>query len=222
MRKRVLIALGAYGLSLAAFALAVGVPFLQKKRDIPTAVPSPPPLVSTSLDLIGRGSRLCMRDAAVSAQTEQMRFRVGTYFRPGPPLGVTVRAPGYTARARVAGGYKDNSTIAVRLPRPASSRLVVVCVRNRGSRKVALYAAADTAVSRVQVTIDGDPVIPTPQLSFNEARPVSIASRAGVTAGRIAVFRGFLDHSWIVWVLAILALVAAPLLIAIGLARSEL
>jgi hypothetical protein len=85
-----------------------------------------------------------------------------------------------------------------------------------------LYAAADRAVSRVQVSLDGRPLTATPQLSFNEARTVSITARAGVTAGRIAVFRGFLDHGWIVWLLAFLALVAAPVLVAAGLARSGL
>jgi hypothetical protein len=222
MRRPVPIALGVYAACLVVFAVAVGVPFLTKKRDIPAEVPSPPPLVATSLDVIRPGSRLCMRDVAISPQAQQMRLSVGTYFRPGPPLAVTVRAPGYTARARVAGGYKDNSTVTVALPRPPSSRLVTVCVRNTGARKVALYAAADTAHSRVLVYINGRSVTPTPTLSFHEARPVSLADRAGVTAGRIAVFRGFLDHSWIVWLLAALAMVGAPILIALGLARSEI
>jgi hypothetical protein len=222
MRRTVLIAVGVYMAALAVFAVAVGLPFLQKKRDIPAEVPSPPALVATSLDVIPPGGRLCMRDVAISAQAQQMRVALGTYFRPGPALGISVRAPGYDARARVPAGYKDNSTLIVPLRRPPSSRLVTVCVRNTGTRKLALYAAADRAQSRVVVTIDGRHVSPTPALSFNEARAVSIAASAGVTAGRIAVFRGFLDHSWIVWLLALLALVAAPVLIALGLARSEI
>jgi hypothetical protein len=222
MRRPMLIAVGVYVGALVVLALAVGLPFVQKKRDTPAEVPSPPALVATSLDVIRPGGRLCMRDVAISAQAEQMRVTVGTYFRPGPALGVSVRAPGYESRARVPGGYKDNSTVIVPLARPPSSRLVTVCIRNAGPRKLALYAAADRAQSRVVVTIDRRRVTPTPTLSFNEARPVSIGARAGVTAGRIAVFRGFLDHSWIVWLLALLALIAAPLLIALGLARSEI
>jgi hypothetical protein len=222
MRRTVLIAVAVYVGALAVFALAVGLPFVHKKRDIPAEVPSPPALVATTLDVIRPGSRLCMGDVAISAQAQQMRLSVGTYFRPGPALAISVRAPGYDARARVPGGYKDNSTVVVPLARPPSSGLVTVCVRNTGMRKLALYAAADRAESRVVVTIDGRHVSPTPALSFNEARPVSIAARAGVTAGRIAVFRGFLDHSWIVWLLALLAVFAAPLLIALGLARSEI
>jgi len=222
MRRTVLIASGVYVGAVAVFALAVGLPFMQKKRDIPAEVPSPPALVATSLDVIRPGSRLCMRGVAISVQAQQIRFSVGTYFRPGPALAVSVRAPGYKVRAHVPGGYKDNSTVVVPLARPRSSRLVTVCVRNTGTRKLALYAAADRAQSRVAVTIDGRRVTPTPSLSFNEARPVSIVARGGVTAARIAVFRGFLDHSWIVWLLALLALGAAPLLIALGLARSEI
>jgi hypothetical protein len=41
-----------------------------------------------------------------------------------------------------------------------------------------------------------------------------------VIAGRIAVFRGFLDHAWVVWLLALLALVAVPVLVAAGLAAA--
>jgi hypothetical protein len=96
-----------------------------------------------------------------------------------------------------------------------------VCFRNRGTTKLAFYAASDRSRSRVRVVVDGKPVVATPTLAFAEAKPVSLAERAGVTAGRIAVFRGPLDHAWIVWAIALAMLVGVPVLVGLGLGASE-
>jgi hypothetical protein len=218
MRSRLTAALLVYVGGLALLTGFVAVPFLTKKRDILAAVPSPPPLVATSLDVVRAGGHICMTGIAISAETGQMRFRVGTYHRSGPGLAVSVRSPGYGAATKVRPGYADNATVSVPLPRPPSSRLVTVCIRNEGPGRIAFYAAEDRALSRAAVFIDGTRIRATPELSFAEAKPVSIGERTGVIAGRIAAFRGFLDHAWIVWLLAFCALVAVPALIALGLA----
>jgi hypothetical protein len=220
MRRPLAIALGFYAAALLLFAVFVAIPFLTKERDIPAAVPSPPPLVATSVDELGGGKRLCMADMAISAETRQLRFKVGTYHRPGPPLAVTVRGLGYRAGATVPAGYADNATVAVAVPRLQGSTLVTVCVRNEGARKIGFYAAADRAQSRASVSVGGKRVVATPTLTFHEAGPVTVAERAGTIAGRIAVFRGFLDHAWVVWVLALLSLVVVPVLVAAGIAAS--
>jgi hypothetical protein len=161
-----------------------------------------------------------MADIAMSAESDQLRFKVGTYRRPGPPLAVSVRGGGYRAGTAVAGGYADNSTVAADVPAPPSGRLVTVCIGNRGKHKIAFYAAADRAQSRAAVYVAGKRVTPTPMLSFNERSRVSLGERAGVIAGRIAVFRGFLDHSWVVWLLAVSSLFIAPVLIGLGIAAA--
>ncbi|MEA2425488.1 MAG: hypothetical protein QOH13_1898 [Thermoleophilaceae bacterium] len=218
MRRPLIAGLAAYVLVAIAFTAGIAVPFVQKKRDIPAAVPSPPPLNFTDLDVVRGGGRVCMTDVAMSAESEQLRFKLGTYHHKGPPLEVTVRGAGYAAARSIPRGYADNATLSVPLPRAGRSRLVTVCIRNSGDSKVALYAAADRAESRVHVFVDGKPVAATPTLSFNERGDVSIADRAGVIAGRIAVFRGLLDHGWIVWLLALLVLVVVPVLVGASLA----
>jgi hypothetical protein len=220
MRRYLLIALGVYFGALALFIGFVAVPFITKERDLPAAVPSPPPLVATSIDKLRGGQRLCMTDIAMSAESDQIRFKVGTYQRSGPPLGVSVRGAGYAGEGAVSGGYLDNSTVAVDVPAPPSGRLVTVCIHNRGSHRIAFYAAADRARSHAVVFLAGKRVAPTPTLTFNERSRVSISERAGVIAGRIAVFRGFLHHAWIVWLLAVAALVVVPVLIALGMAAA--
>jgi hypothetical protein len=220
MRRHLAVALGVYLAGVVLFAGFVAVPFLTKKRDIPAAVPSPPPLVATSVDDLRAGQTLCMSDIAISAESEQMRFKVGTYHRPGPPLAVTVTGSGYRAAANVPARFADNATVAVAISRPPGSRLVTVCIRNRGRHKIAFYAAADRAESRASVFVAGKRVLATPTLTFNERKPSSVARQAGVIAGRIAVFRGFLDHAWIVWLLGFGALVVVPVLIGLGSAAA--
>jgi hypothetical protein len=211
-----------YALALVLFAAFVAVPFLGKKRDIPAAVPSPPPLVATDLVVLKPSDHVCMTGLAISKQSRQVRFRAGTYHKPGPALAVTVKAAGYSGTsASVAAGWEDNALLSVPIPALPSARLGTVCIRNQGKVKIALYAAADQAHSRVHVFVDGKQVYPTPTLVFAEAKPVSLADRAGVTAGRIAVFRGFLDHAWVVWVLAIAALVVVPMLVALALSSAQ-
>jgi hypothetical protein len=215
------LALAAYALGVVLVAAFVVVPFLTKERDTPAAVPSPPPLTAIDLVKVPGGGRMCMTDLAISAESRQLRFKVGTYGRETPPLAVTLRAAGYSADARVTGGFPDNSDVALPIPAPRGGRLATVCIRNLGERRIAFYAASDRAHSRVHVFVDHEPVYPTPTLSFAEARPVSVADRAGVTAGRIVVFRGFLDHAWIAWLLALGVLVGVPVLVGAGLVVSE-
>lgn len=220
MARPRLVALAAYALALIAFAAFVAVPYLTRKRDIPTEVPSPPGLVTTDLVVLKHGERTCMTDIVLAARTRDMRFQVGTYMRRGSELGVAVRAAGYAHAATVPAGYPDNAVISVALPKPPRDELATVCLRNRGERTVALYAASDSARSRARVFVNGQPRNPTPTLSFHEARRVSLADRAQVTAERMAVFRGFLDHAWIVWVLAVAVLVVVPVLAGLGLVLS--
>jgi hypothetical protein len=213
-------ALVAYVAVLAAFAVFVGKPFLEKQHEFPAEVPSPNPLAVQSLDVVRGGGRVCMTDVAISRQSEQMRFQIGTYGKPGPPLQVSVRAPGYHAAARVAAGWADNLVQHVPLPRPARDQLATVCIRNGGRHKIAFYAAADNARSRVRVIIDGRRLVETPQLAFYERGSASIAQRASLTADRLATFRGVFGHEWIVWALAFLFAVAMPALVGAGLWRS--
>jgi hypothetical protein len=221
MRRPVSVALAVYALALALFAVFVAVPFVTEKREFPAEVPSPAPLRAVDLVNVGPGSRICMSDLVVSRESRAMRFSVASYRRPGPSLRVSIKAGDYGATRSVRGGYPDNSIVQVPIPPPPSGRPAVVCVTNTGKRRLAFYGAGlDPAHSRVRVLLNGSFQHSTPTFSFVELKRMSIAERAGVTAGRIAVFRGFLDHAWIVWLLAAAMLVGVPLLTGLGLVLS--
>jgi hypothetical protein len=145
---------------------------------------------------------------------------VGTYGKPGPRLGVTLRAPGYDASVPVKAGWEDNLLFQLDVPRPAHDQLVTMCIRNGGRTKIALYAAGDRAKSRVNVFLNGKHVEETPVLTFNERGGRTIAGSLSVTAGRIATFRGIFGHAWIIWLLGVLFVLAMPVLMGVALWRS--
>src|SRR5689334_18243654 len=134
MRSR--LALASYAVGLVVFAAFVVVPFVTKKRDIPAEVPSPPPLTAVAVVNLPGMSRMCMTDLAISAESRVMHFKVGTYGKPGPPLGVSVQAPGYSSRASVPSGFADNLQLSVPIARPPSGRLATVCIRNLGHKRI--------------------------------------------------------------------------------------
>jgi hypothetical protein len=214
MRKA---ALAAYLIVLAFFAFVIALPYLTKQHDTPASVPSPPGLHSTAIDGVpGRGV-MCMEGATLTKQSEQMRMRAGSYGRPGPPLLITMHGPSYSATYRVKAGWRDNSQIIVPVRRPAHDKLVTICIHNGGRKDIAFYSAADTAQSRLVVLVNKQRVSATPELAFYTGHTRSIAQNAGLTAGRIAIFRGVLGHTWIIWILAILFIAAVPVMLGVAL-----
>ena len=217
MRKA---AVAVYVLVLVLFGWFIAKPYLRAQHDTPTETPSPQPISSTALDVVPGGQRLCMAGVAMTKQSQRMRFTIGTYHKPGPPLVVSVKAPGYAITTRVRAGWPDNLTHNIAVPTPKRDQAVTVCIRNAGRRDIALYAAGDAAQSRVAVSLQGKPVGPTPSLAFFESHTQSIADNASLTAQRITVFRGFLGHTWVVWTLAVLFAIGMPILMGIALWRA--
>ena len=216
MRSAALIAFVAGLIAVVVFEV---VPWTGRERDFPALIPNPPPLQTQALDLVEGGHKLCMKGLAIDPHARQARFVVGTYHRPGPPMELTITAPGYRAVARQPAGFADNATLSLAIPAPPRASLVTACIANRGRHKVALYAADDQARSRTSVFMDGSRVIATPTFGFWEGRPATLADRAGVTADRIATFRGFLGHAWIVWLLLALFCFGIPLALGFALWR---
>src|SRR3954447_6043885 len=216
MRRAALIAFVA---GLAVAVVFEVVPWLDRERDFPAEIPNPPALTVLSLDVVPGGRTLCMRDIAADPHGREARFRVGTSHKPGPPLELTITAPGYRTSARQTAGFADNATLGLPIAAPPRQTLVTACITNQGKRKIAIYAANDRARSRAAVTIAGKRVTPTPQFGFWERKPTTIADRAGVTVDRMATFRGFFGHTWILWTLLALFCVGMSVGLAVVLWR---
>ena len=218
MRK---VALIAFGAAMAAFVALAAIPFLRKHHDQPAAITSPAPLQAVALDVLKPGQQLCMSGITIDPHSQQARFRVGTYGKPGPPLSVRAAGTGLSQSWQIPGRYPDNELQVLPVRPPAQSQLIRVCVRNQGRVKAAVYSAADRTHSRANVTIGKRSVYPTPTFGFWEARPRTIAERAPLTAQRIAVFRGPLGYTWVVWLVAALTALALTGGLALALAKSR-
>lgn len=198
------LALSAYVLLLALFLVFGIVPYLQKKRDFASAITSPSPLEAISLVDVKPRSAVCMSDMAIEPHARQARFRAGTYKKAGPPLTVSFRGRSYSYTRRIAGGWADNELLVVPVPGPRSSELLDICIRNEGKVRIALYSSSDRTRSRSVVTTGKRREAANPTFGFWEAKPTTLASRAGTTVDRMAVFRGPLGHPWIVWAFLVL------------------
>lgn len=216
MRSAALIAFVA---GLVAVLVVEVVPWLGRERDFPAEIPNPPALQAISLDVVKGGQTICIKKIAAETHSREARFTVGTYKKPGPELELRVSAPGYRAVARQEAGYADNSVLRLRIAPPPRATLVTACIANRGRTKIALYSADDRARSRAAVAVDGKRLSATPALGFWEGRSVSVADRAGVTVERMATFRGFLGHTWLLWALLALFCVGMPAALGVALWR---
>jgi hypothetical protein len=172
-----------------------------------------------ALDQVDPGGTICISDIAIEQRSRVARFQVGTFGKLGPPLDFVVSGPGYRAAARAQGGYADNATQSLAIAPPRDPLLVRACIRNRGSDKIALYAANDSARSRARVTVDGAPMRATPALAFYEAHDRSIAARVPLTVERMSTFRGPLGHEWLIWLALATFVVVLPLGIGVALWR---
>lgn len=216
MRRAALIA---FALGLVAVLAFEAVPWLSRKRDFPSEIPSPPALVSVSLQDIAPGQYICMNNIVAEQHSHQARFQVGTYKKPGPALELTIEAPGYRTVARQPPGYADNAVIALPIRAPVRPTLVTACITNRGKTKIALYSAQDRAHSKAGVWTEGTPLPATPAFGFWEGRGASIVDRAGLTVERMSTFRGFLGHPWLIWLLLVLFGVGMPVALGVALWR---
>lgn len=205
---------------LAAFAIAVAIPFATEEREYPAAIPQASPLYFTSVVKVKAGSEACFRDAVIEPHSEEARFRVGTVRRPGAPLVVRIRGAGYSETVRVRGGYADNTELRLPVEPPARATPVRVCIENLGPDEMHYYAAGDRTRSRSRAYVDGRPNRSAVVFSFWEREKRSIAGRFPVTIERMTVFRPAFVGEWLLWPLAILFALGIPAAVVWGYARS--
>lgn len=206
--RRLALALGL--VALVAAGLAWGVPYLSDERDYVAVTPQPDPLFEVALIPLRGGQVACMDDAVLDTRSEEARFRVGTFYGPPVPLDLTIAGGAYTERLEVPATYRDSEVIRVPIEPPARDTAVSICIRNRGDRRVALYAAADRTNSRSQVRVDGQAVVPDFGIVFYERKPVSIIERLPTSLQRATTFRGPLTED-LLWVLIVLFVIGTPL-----------
>ena len=220
MRRAGLIAALAGLAAVVAGAVVWWSPWLTRERDYPASIPQPSPLYSTPVIQLRHGQQTCFGPAVMDTRSEQARFRVGTFFRSGQPLTMSISGPGYRVVRHVPGTYADNDLLSVTVPAPRADFAARVCLRNDGRRRVAIYAADDRTKAPYETRVDGRIVTANPQFAFFERRPASIEDRLPTIVRRMEVFRPGFMGPWLFWPLFVLMAAGVPLLALGALARA--
>jgi hypothetical protein len=203
------------GTTVAAVALLAGLlnwalPWLVRERPMTAAVPSPRALFFVDRVPIGPGQTACSGNVAVDPHAEVASLRVLTLGHPAPALTLTLRGPGYSATAAIAGGYADDSDVSARVVPPTRATIVQACLHNDGRARAALAASSDRTRSRSITNVDGRSTGKSAWLSFAERRPHNMLARASATIAHMSVFRPGVVGPWLLWPLAGLFLLGIP------------
>lgn len=180
-----------------------------------------PGLVAAEL---GPGDSVCQAPVNVPADFTGVRFQVGTYRRPGPPLTVAVRSVESGRRlasGRLPAGYPDVSQPVVGVGPVRGSQRVEICVSNAGRRRAALYGNSTVAAPGTEARIGSRQLGNDLTLIFERGEPRSMLSLLPDVFERASVFRPGWVGTWTFWLLAGLLLAGVPLLLALALARSQ-
>jgi hypothetical protein len=157
---------------------------------------------------------------------DRVRVFAGTDGRPGPPLEVTVAPEANEpdlARGRSAGGYRSAgpapapATVEVGRVRPDGA--IVVCVRNAGSRKLALFGAGGIA-SGPTTTVEGVPSPGDISVRLEDSRSRSLVALLPAMAERASRFKPGWAAPGVLGLLGALVLLGVPALLALALRRA--
>jgi len=171
------------------------------------------------------GHSVCQRPIAVPphGSFDRVRFSLGTYFRPGPPIRLRVlddTGGQVLGSALLRGGYPDIARAPVHTLRVGeidTGRPLRVCLANEGDRPVAVYGAVGAAHAPSSAYLDGRLRRNDLNLAFERA-PRSLLSALPVMAERASLFRPGWVGPWTYGVALALVAIAVPALLALSLA----
>lgn len=191
-------------------------PFLLKRSVAVAEVPDPTALFTVTKYRLGPGETACEDLVAVTPDSRLAEFLL----RPpkptaagGPPVQLTLTAPGYHAALLVPGGYPGGSA-ALPLQPPSHAVIATACFANRGTAPVLLDGTTeDRTVSRSNLEVNGRPVRGDIALSFLTGQPHRLAGRLGTVFSHASNLTDGLVPVWAVWLFAVLTVAGVPLAI---------
>jgi hypothetical protein len=185
---------------------------------------------------LAAGEEACESPVALADPVERVRFHIGTFGKPGPPLAFTVRNAGgaFTlGHGDFPGGWVDDgSPKDVTVGRIAGDQSVSVCVRNKGATPAFVYGDIYTGtfgtgplgvrptITTAAGSVDGKEIPGDLAVEFTTPQPRSLLARLPGAFRPAALFRPAGVGAWTYWLLAALILVAAPFLLLRALVRA--
>jgi hypothetical protein len=174
------------------------------------------------------GEQACQTPLSPPAEAfDRVVVSLGTFFKPGPPVEVLVRSTATSrvlARGILPAGYPDIARApehAVAIPSTTLEDTVAVCVRNTGTRHVAVYGTVALAHRTSHAELDGKPLNSDLAVRLERADGRSLLTRLPAAFRHAATFKAGFVGAWTFWLLALLAIVAVPALLATALAHAE-
>ena len=186
--------------------------------------------------LMPHGGTACEEPVAVSEPIERVRFNVGTFGRPGPPLTVLINKWGgpQLAQGHVAAGWVDNGTpqvVPVRRIEPG--QYIRICFRNDGRIRANVFGDLGTGtvgtklsaqprptITPAQASVDGVSITGDMSIAFVTKRSHTLLSQIPKVFARAALFRPPFVGPWLFWILLAALVLGAPLMLWRALRRS--
>jgi hypothetical protein len=202
----------------AAVVVALALIVVVQQRDLAFTLGVPD---NAPVGELNRSQVACQRPVAIpdsAAEFDRMSVKLGTYGKPGPPVEAVIRSGArQVARARLAGGYADNTRQTFAFGRVTERGAMSVCLRNLGPGRVAIYGAADAAARDSTATLGDKPLGADLDLVFERSHSRSIASLIPAMLDRAALFRASWIGPWLYVLLGLLVLLGIPALLALAL-----
>jgi hypothetical protein len=95
-----------------------------------------------------------------------------------------------------------------------------ICLRNRGTGRLAVFGAPGLAHRTSSATVAGKPIGGDVAIRLESAHPRSLLSRLPDAFRHAALFKPSWVGPWTFWVLTAIVLVAVPVVMAWGVARA--
>jgi hypothetical protein len=179
--------------------------------------PSPRALFKATLFTIPPHGRACMSSTTLPPNGRILQLELGEAngsAHGSPPMDVLLSAPGYLERAQLPSEQSEGSVqVPVRPPR----HYVIgsICLVNRGATPAVLAGSTEPrAISRSKLTINGKATEGDIALTFLGRRAESRLSRVGEVFSHASTLTDHLIPVWLVWILAVTALLTAPVAVA--------
>jgi hypothetical protein len=194
-------------------------PFATREREYLASTPAAPSLFTPPVPLeLKPGDQLCDKDLPLDHDSQLARFSFYTYGKRGVPLAVSASGPGYSYRGTFPGGWAEGP-VELPLRPPAQSMDGQICVKNTGSRKVAIQATpVGQRFSRPQPYLNGGPLEQDVPLTLHRRKPANLIAQTPRALRHASVFVPFAP--WALWILLALVLLGIPAAVVVAVSRA--
>jgi hypothetical protein len=219
-----LAAIVAAAVALLGALLLFGSYLLHKEKPV-LGTPGPRAAFMASEFSIPAHQRACMSGVTIGPHMRVAQFEVRE--APGssqgsPPIDVLLSGPGYEELAH-AQSEQPEGPVEVPIEPPPRSLIGSVCLINRGTRTAVLVGSTESrSRSRAALTIAGKPVSGDIALTFLSGRPRTRLSRLAEVFDHASNLTDNLVPAWLIWIVAISALLGVPVATVVVIRRALL